>query len=427
MTVRAAGVLLFCMVGLSLLSDIFAIPFYLAAGLCSWLAVFLLLPTIGKLVLGQAGIIVLLGMVMLVLAAHAGADIDYAAVVSKNAGLITMIASVGFLRLIAVVDSGSEPLPVGASAFFKTLLGVSVFGSVINISAPILFADRLHAENRLSRLASSSLTRVFSGCSAWSPFFGGMAAVVTYVPDVQLPVLMACCLPFALMGLLVVCLDAGFLKRQLLSEFYGYPVQFRSLWIPVMLSLLVAGLSVVAPDWSVLTSISVAALVLTFATLVVWYGIGGWHRITQHVLRQLPAMGNELFLFLAAGVLAQGLSSLISSGLLSMPLFHFGALQAVALLFFMVVIGAIGVHPVIFIAGITPLILMMEPNDNLLGIVYLLAWSLGTCASPLSGTHLVFQGRYGIPSWRGAIWNWPYVGVMLLISVPYLIAVAVFL
>ena len=134
-------------------------------------------------------------------------------------------------------------------------------------------------------------------------------------------------------------------------------------------------------------------------------------------------MINELLLFLAAGVLAQGLVSVVSNNLLSVPIVTLGVTEAVLLLIVMIVISAIGVHPVIIVAGLTPLILTMQPDVNLLAIVYLMAWSLGTCASPLSGTHLVFQGRYGIPSWQGAIWNWPYVIVMLLFAIPYLMLI----
>jgi hypothetical protein len=34
----------------------------------------------------------------------------------------------------------------------------------------------------------------------------------------------------------------------------------------------------------------------------------------------------------------------------------------------------------------------------------------------------VFQGRYGIPSWKAAVANWPYVLVMYVISTGWLIA-----
>jgi hypothetical protein len=68
------------------------------------------------------------------------------------------------------------------------------------------------------------------------------------------------------------------------------------------------------------------------------------------------------------------------------------------------------------ISGFSPMILTLDPDPQLLAATYLFAWNLGTCSSPLSGTNLVFQGRYGIPAWKTAIWNWPYAIVMLIVA-----------
>jgi len=145
--------------------------------------------------------------------------------------------------------------------------------------------------------------------------------------------------------------------------------------------------------------------------------------MSQFVVDGLPRMANELQLFLAAGVLAAGLSSAIAGN--EVPLLNrFGAQEASLLLGFMVLLAVAGVHPVVTITGATPLIMTLQPAPDLLAVCYLLAWGLGTCASPLSGTNLVFQGRYGIPSWKGAFWNWPYVACMYLVAIGLLGLVA---
>ena len=38
--------------------------------------------------------------------------------------------------------------------------------------------------------------------------------------------------------------------------------------------------------------------------------------------------------------------------------------------------------------------------------------------------NLVFQGRYGIPGWKLAFWNWPYALVMLVVGCLWLQLVA---
>jgi len=420
-----AGLFLFAMIILSIANDVvggwFNVWPHWLAGAFGWLAALLLLPAVSVTQRWQTGIIALVGLLLMVIAIRRGTGIDVSGAIGNNAGLIAMILSVGFLRLVTLSADNATKLPSGPAAYYKTLLGVSLFGSVINISAPIIFADRLSIPHGLSRLTSQSITRIFSGCSAWSPFFGGMAVVITYVPALSLPVVMLACFPFALIGFLIVAAEAHLRYKEQLQNFRGYPVQFSSLWVPVALAIMVILLSNVVPDWSVLTSISVSALVLTVVVLLLRSGVVKsrailWAQITE----QLPRAVNELVLFLVAGVLAAGIASVIKAGLVSVPFTDFHAFEAALLLGVMILLAVFGVHPVVTVSGVTPLLMTLQPDANLLAITFLFAWSLGTCGSPLSGTHLVFQGRYGIPGWKGAYWNWPYVSLMYLLAIPML-------
>lgn len=45
-----------------------------------------------------------------------------------------------------------------------------------------------------------------------------------------------------------------------------------------------------------------------------------------------------------------------------------------------------------------------------------MTWALGVSLSPLSGTHLAMQGRYGISSYAFTRWNLGYVGLLLLVQ-----------
>lgn len=392
------------------------------AGLLGWAAAVLLVKNISVVQRYQAAAIAVAGLAMMLLASRRGASINVAAAIGNNASLISMIVAVGFLRLITLANDGDdEHLPVGPMAYYKTLLGVSVFGSVINLSAPIIFADRLAINSTLDRLTSQSFTRIFSGCSAWSPFFGGMAVVLTYVPAMRLSFVMMACLPFAVIGFIVVGTEARLRYNNDLQKFRGYPVQYSNLWVPLALAAIVIVLSRLAPQWSILTCISSAALMLTLVVLVVRVGFAGAAKtLRNQVIFVLPRTVNELILFLVAGLLASGLASVVASGLVSIATFEFHAIEAVVLLGIMIFAAIVGVHPVVTVSGATPLIMTLEPNANLLAVAYLLAWSLGTCASPLSGTHLVFQGRYGVPGWKGASWNWPFVLLMFLVAIPIL-------
>jgi len=136
------------------------------------------------------------------------------------------------------------------------------------------------------------------------------------------------------------------------------------------------------------------------------------HRLVDYIRVDLPKMVGELQLFISAGILASGLQTLVQIGTLSAPVDEFTGLTACALLAALLVIAALGLHPVILIVSVAPIMLAINPDPVLLGLTFLFGWSLGTCVSPLSGTNLVMQGRFGIVAWRGAMQNWPYIAVL---------------
>lgn len=391
----------------------------LLSGVSAWGAALLLLPSVRRSQVVLISILLLTGLALLFFSWNRDGQIDWHRTITINTGLLTMIISVGFLKLIAVRGfDHAGPLPQGAKAFRETMLTVAVFGSFINISAPVLVADRLSLNRPLTLFGCSLLTRTFSGCSAWSPFFGGMAVVLTYVEGMRLFPVMAVAFPFALAGMAVIYTLAVHYHREEVDEFRGYPMQLSSLWIPIVLAILVIGMSVMLPGLSILTVIALGALILSVVALVWLDGCkAASHALREFVVEGLPKTANELVLFLAAGVLAVGLERLVAQGLIPLPFSQFTQWAACLLLALMLIIAISGIHPVIQIAGITPMLLPVNPDPQLLALTYLFGWSLGTCASPLSGTHLVMQGRYGIPSWRGALVNWPFVMIMYAVAV----------
>ena len=420
-----AGVLITCMVLLTILQDMLRTaesngPHWFP-GILGWLAALLLFHRVKTTQRWQIATIAGIGLLMQFVAIGQGESINLSKTLGINTGLVSMIAAVGFLRLVVNPGAADEKLPVGKRAYIRTIAGVWLFGSVINISAPIIFADRLALRHGLSRLASQSIVRVFTTCSGWSPFFGGMAVVLTYVPEINLGLVILVCLPFSLLGMALVIAEAHTRFADELSDFRGYPVQFASLWVPAILAIIVMLLSWYAPSWSVLTHISIGALLVSIIGLALQHGMSGGKRmLVKQVTDHVPAMVNELSLFLVAGVLAAGLASLLAGDIGWLPERQFGLFEALVLLGGMILLAVLGVHPVVTVSGATPLVLSMSPDPNLLACVYLLAWSLGTCASPLSGTHLVFQGRYGVSNWRAAASNWPFVAVLYVAAVPFL-------
>lgn len=115
-----AGWLIFAMMCFSVLADVGPVSvsdvLYLLAGVAAWLAALLLVAQISRFQLMQAGAIGCVGLILMWLASQSGSDSGLVSALSKNTGLITMIASVGFLRLVALSDNTALELPVGPAA-----------------------------------------------------------------------------------------------------------------------------------------------------------------------------------------------------------------------------------------------------------------------------------------------------------------------
>jgi hypothetical protein len=368
----------------------------------------------------------LIGLCLAGYAFNQGASIDIGGAVGGNSALLTMIAAVGFLRLVALPDTEpgadkNETLPIGHKAYLQTLLGINITSSVINISSPILIADRIHQHRPLTRFSAQSIVRVFCGVSPLSPFFGVMAVVLTYAEGAQVLSIFKRGVPFTIVGFIVVYVEARLRYSRQLDEFVGYPIHLNALKIPAVLMMSVVAFSHWLPEIPMLVVISICALLVTSATLFVRRGLTASCRtLHRYVYDGLPKIANELLLFQAAGLLAAGMVAMVQLGIVDNPFTVFNSTTAAQILAIILLAAAFGVHPVILISSLSPLIMGLNPNPSFLAASYLLAWNLGTCASPLSGTQLVFQGRYGIPSWQAAISNWPYAVLMYLIAVIWL-------
>ena len=400
-------------------------PLWLA-GIAAWLAALLLFADTSRVLKIQVSLILLIGIAMIVYARRHSVLVDTDALISANTGLMTMIAAVGFLRLVVIPETEQqENLPVGRKAFLQTIVGLNISSSIINISAPILISDRIHRKHPLDRFTAQTFTRIFCGVSSWSPFFAAMAVVLTYVSEASLLWIIVAGFPFMLIGFIGVYLEARIRFPQELESFVGYPTHLSALKVPAILIITVVLISLLLPTTPILVLISISALLVTCSILILRHSMAGSiQRLKTYVVNGLPRIVNELCLFLAAGVLAGGISALITHGVFENPFSQFDAITAAEVLAIMLLCAFCGVHPIIMISSFAPMIMTLNPDPNLLAATFLFAWHLGTCSNPLSGTNLVFQGRYGIAGWKLAFWNWPYAIAMLVIGAIWLQIVA---
>jgi len=337
--------------------------------------------------------------------------------VSQSLPLLTMIMSVGFLKRIALrTISADAKLPTGFKAYRDTAFTLAVFGGFINISAVIITADRLSQAEPLKQQSASLLTRSFSTCVNWSPFFAGLAVVISYAPAFSVQTVILQGIPLALAGMAVV-LFSGWRQREALDELRGFPAQWSSLWIPTVLALVVILFRYTFETVGLLPIIALSALCVVVGFLMLTTGLKQAAKtMHSHITEDLSLGFNELILLLAVGVMATGLVSWVALGDINWQPPPFNGAAAIVVLAIMVLVGMSGIHPVVSIALVTSFLIPVQPNPELLATTLLFGWSIGTLACPLSGLHLVMQGRYGIPSWQSAMNQWPYVAVLFVLG-----------
>jgi len=384
-------------------------------GAAFWLAGLLLAHRVSGLQRTQTLVMLTAGVGGLLYAWLSGGEAQLGKALSTNQALLAMLAGVSFLRLISLpeVDAG-EPDPRGRAALWRTLFGVHLFGSVINLSAVMILGDRQSRRRPMTPLQASVLSRGFALASHWSPFFAAMGIALGNAPGADLVTLSSVGLPLAVLGLLVSGWQLS--RWPDAADYVGYPMHFGALWIPALLAVLVMGLHQLLPAVPILSLISSMALALTITVLLLRHGRAAVDRWDAHVRSGLPRMSGELLLFLAAGVLAAGIASAVQSSGWTLHLTAFGATEASLLLLLMVAVSAAGVHPVISIATAHGILGPLAPDPNLMGITYLMTWAAGVSSSPFSGMHLAMHGRFGIDS-RGFLrWNGGFTLFMLAVD-----------
>lgn len=382
------------------------------SGAFGWLGLFLLLISSPGKAFQQFFALSAAGLLLLLTAVFRGADIALEPLLQQNNSLIVMLFCVGFLRLVADAALTNEPLPQGKLAYVKTLLGVHLLGAVINASILVLVAERLKSQQALGRQSLIVIARGFSMAAFWSPFFAAMAVALTYAPGAELIPVMLTGLGLTAIALIVTVLEQGGRRLDKLDAFRGYPTHASNLLIPALLAISVLVLHSLFPDLPVLTLVSATAIVLTIAFLFIRRRDEMIEALNHHIRHSAPRMGRELSLFLGAAVLTIGLQALFSTFTDFQPLTQFRAFEFSALLGMAVCLSLLGLHPVVSISLIGPMLTPLSPPPNALAALYLCIWSLGVVANPYSGINAILRSHFELSSKNIIGWNLRYVLIM---------------
>ena len=386
------------------------------AGLFGWAAGLLLAGGVRGIARVQALAMLSLGVLGMLYGSITAGSADYLKAIAANQALLSMLASVSFLKLITLPSAnGNDYLPSGKPTFWRTLLSIHVFSAVINLSAITIVGDRQSRHSPLTPAQAIVLSRGFAMAANWSPFFAAMGVALTNAPGAELSVVSLTGLPVALAAL---AFSGWQLTRQFdIDHYQGYPLHFQALWIPGSLATALLLIHHYFPQLPVLTLISLLSVSMTILVASFREGKSGLSRISDFVTTGLPGMKGELTLFLSAGVLAAGISTVIRATGFDLAPESFGPTEASLTLTAMLGLSILGIHPVISIVTASGLILPASPDINLLAMTFLMTWATGVCVSPMSGLSLAIQGRYGINSFNFLKWNGPFAVLLLMLDI----------
>ena len=258
----------------------------------------------------QVGAMLGIGLACVAAAAARGAGVEWSDVAGRSLPILTLLAGTAFLRLAwrtGIGDGEGSAAPRGAGAYLRTMAGVHLFGIVINISALVVFADRIARSASLTRREVVMLGRSYSMVAYYSPFIGGVALALSLVPGVRFPVLVLTGVALACVGFLVVALLGKLEEGEALAEFQGYPFRADSLWLPVVLLGSVAAVHWTWPSLPVLLVVALLAPLLAAAVLMMRSRAAGAVRImARFTVTELPGMSGELHSFSPPACWAEG-------------------------------------------------------------------------------------------------------------------------
>lgn len=366
----------------------------------------------------QVAVMFGIGLACIAVAAARGGDVAWGIAAGGSLPILTVLAGVAFLRLIHLADAvarAGTPAPRGFGAYLRTMAGVHLFGAVINISAVVVFAERLSRSAPLTRREVTMLGRSYSMVAYYSPFIGGVALAVGMVPGVHFPGLVLTGVVLACIGFLALAVIGHLEEGEALSRFEGYPLRLESLWLPVALVCVTAAVHWMWPSLSILLVVALIAPSLAAAVLAARTGTANAARtLKRFVLTELSGMSGEFALFLAAGVLGGGLTSLVSAYPLMVPDFTLDPVTATLALACIVAAAMAGVHPLVSVTTLIAVTSPASPDPTLLAAVCVMGWGIGSAGSPYSGINLVLAARCGVSSWWFPRWNALYCTIMVL-------------
>lgn len=390
--------------------------FRFGAAAFAWLVPVLMWNELGKSGRKQVFWLLLPGIAAMVFGFCHGVFLGWEQILTANLPLLAMFASVAFLSLTNKTSETAH-FPEGKRGVATTAVGTHLLGAVINLSILFVVGDRLAKKGVLTMSQMLILSRSFCAAAWWSPFFIATGVAFLYAPEMRWSQTL---IPGGIMSCVALgysVLEVIFLRK---GRFYGYPMKAESLFIPVLMAMLVIVAHYFFPEVKILLFICFFA---PAGAIVFMQGRPRWKLLHNFVESGLVSLASQFALFLAAGVFSSGVMSLIQ---VFPEVFSFNGAGFTPTLFAeisaaMITAGFFGIHPIVSVAIVSPLLMPMNPDHSQLGFLFLTSWAVSTGSSPLSGVGLTLIGRYHATPWQIVKANYHYAigmwGVACLLNV----------
>ncbi|SMC55620.1 hypothetical protein SAMN02746065_104115 [Desulfocicer vacuolatum DSM 3385] len=375
--------------------------------LLSWLVPILMWPTLGKSAGSQALMLMGTGAVLLLFAAHRDVVFGWQDIFAPNLPLLGMFVAVSFLGL-ANTDMEDDTLPRGKKAVIITAFGTHLLGAVINLSVLFVFGDRLQKNGSLTRNQLIILPRSFCAAAWWSPFFVATGVALTYAPGMLWQETLIPGLLMSVIAITYSIVDVCLFKKE---PFPGYPIRVESLTVPIFFAMAVLCVHYFRPDISIMNLIS---LISPLGALVFMKSRPRLPILHNFINTRLTSVSSQFALFLAAGVFSTGIKAITHAypALFTLEGATFTPTLFAVLLGGMILLCIMGVHPIVSISVVSPLLIPLHPENSQLGFLFLSSWAISTACSPLSGVGLALVSRYRASAWGIIQHNWHYAIAM---------------
>lgn len=410
------GWLILLFVGTALLLIISGHPLSYT-GLLAACAIIMLPSKLSTALLWQCGLMLGVGFVLLLWMSTLGDSISWTGALNSNTPLLILFASVSFLRVFPVKPADHKQ-GQGFAAFIQTFLGTHFLAAIINMSASAVVADYLNNSTSLSRALTILTMRAVCIAAYWSPFFGAMATVLHYIPDIDILTLWIYSIPLTIFALIISTLEARASDENKLADFKGYPIGIEPLLLPMGLLISALLARIIWPDVAMVLLVSIAALLLPCLMLIRQQGLSkSVKTVTRHVSFGLGNLRGEFLLFISAGVLGSGGTALLKHYPPLLPFDTFDAGIASVLLLMLLGLAVMGAHTLVGISISAPIVLSTHPDITLLALCYLSAWAIAAVMSPFSGLSLFFKGHYRLTLSQLFNYHWKFGVIMTLASI----------